>query len=84
MTGAEVTEICTSVVTIAGLLFGYLSLRAKTEKVATTLEIVRTDVNSNLTAAQNRNAQLTASLTAAAIDVPPVINEEQQERKKSD
>jgi len=77
MNAAELTTVCSTVVTLAGMTFGYLKLRLEQRKtnvhvnaVNDKVEVVRQDVNSNLTASQNRNEQLTARLTASGIDVP--------------
>jgi hypothetical protein len=71
MNSSIIAQICSSAVTIVGLIIGYLSLRAKNQGLLNKVDDVHTLVNSNLTTAQDRNAQLTATLTAAAIPVPP-------------
>ena len=77
MNAAELTTVCSTVVTLAGIVVGYLKLRLEQRKtnvhvsaVSDKVEVVRQDVNSNLTTAQNRNEQLTAQLTASGIAVP--------------
>jgi hypothetical protein len=71
MTGPEITTICTTALSIATLICGYLSLRAKNNVVETKVDDVHTLVNSNLTAIQDRAVQLTATLTEHNIPVPP-------------
>jgi hypothetical protein len=64
VSAAEITEICSTVVTVATLITGFL-LQLRQGKAT------HTAVNSNLTFQQTRNEQLTAALTKAAIPVPP-------------
>ena len=63
MTGAEITTIIVALITNATLIVGFFAQRKQGSEI-------HTAVNSNLTTAQNRNEQLTAALTSAAIPVP--------------
>jgi hypothetical protein len=65
---AAITEICSTVVTVATLIIGFLAQSRATSKV-------HDAVNSNLTAQQDRNEQLTRTLTAAGVVVPKSVTD---------
>jgi hypothetical protein len=58
--------IATFITTVLGMVLS----RNRTNVVSAKVDDVHTLVNSNLTAAQDRNEQLTAALTAGNVNVP--------------
>lgn len=68
LTGADIAQI---ILAFTGLVTALAALRQVTTTKAEVKD-VHTAVNSNLTASQDRNAQLTATLTENSIVVPQV------------
>jgi hypothetical protein len=66
VSGAEITEICSTIATIVTLLIGFLSQR----KQGNTIHQAVNSTSASLLTSQARVEQLTSTLTGANIEVP--------------
>ena len=72
MTGAEITEICTTAVTIITLILGFLAQRRQGNVIHSAVN----STNTSLVRGAARTEQLTKAMTDANIpvpDSPPVV-----------